>query len=134
MIINVFPKGLKKILQAGINMEGADIKALLLTSSYTFDVTDEFISDLTGEATGYTRQACSLTAAADTDNPYAYLTAAGVLTFPTVTGAIRYVVIAKDTGIAGTSPLILCIDLEAATTLTGQNCKTTFTGNVLEIG
>jgi hypothetical protein len=136
MIIKPYPKSLKKLLQGSINLEGADIKALLLTDSYTFVSTHEFISDLTGEVTGgsYARQAVTLTAAADPTNQYAYVTPAAGVAFTAITGSVQYVIIAKDTGTGSTSPLILCIDLGSPVILTGQTFNVTFTGNLLELG
>lgn len=41
-----FNKALEQFLQGGINMSSADIRVMLVLSTYTFDPTDEFISDL----------------------------------------------------------------------------------------
>lgn len=42
----VFPKAKEQLLQAGINMSSADIRAMLVKSTYTYDSTDEYLADL----------------------------------------------------------------------------------------
>jgi hypothetical protein len=68
MIIRSYPKSMKKLLQGAMNLEGTNIKALLLDNSYAYDATDEFISDLIWEIStgGYARQTLTLPAGADT--------------------------------------------------------------------
>lgn len=43
---SVYPKAKEQLLQAGINMSSADIRAMLVRSTYTYDSTDEFVADL----------------------------------------------------------------------------------------
>ena len=42
----VFPKAKEQLLQAGINMSSADIRVMLVRSTYTYDAADEFVADL----------------------------------------------------------------------------------------
>lgn len=42
----VFPKAKEQLLQAGINMSSGDIRVMLVRSTYTYDSTDVFISDI----------------------------------------------------------------------------------------
>lgn len=42
----VFPKGKEQLLQAGINMNTGDIRAMLVRSTYVYDSADEFVADL----------------------------------------------------------------------------------------
>jgi hypothetical protein len=43
---NVFNKAREQFLQAGINMNTADIRVMLVLSTYTYDAADEFLADL----------------------------------------------------------------------------------------
>lgn len=42
----LFPKFKEQILQAGINLSSADVRVMLVRSTYTYDSTDEFVADL----------------------------------------------------------------------------------------
>jgi hypothetical protein len=42
----IFPKAKEQLLQAGINMNTADIRAMLVRSTYAYDAADEFLADL----------------------------------------------------------------------------------------
>ena len=42
----VFPKAKEQLLQAGINLSSADVRVMLVLSTYTYDATDEFVADL----------------------------------------------------------------------------------------
>jgi hypothetical protein len=136
MIIRTYPIAMKKLLQGAINLEGTDIKALLLNNTYTYDATDEFISDLAGEISGggYARQTVTLTAGADTTNNFGYVTPSGNLQFNAVTGTVKHLVIAKDTGNNATSPVILAVEFITPYVLTSNIFRVIFTGNLLEIG
>lgn len=42
----VFPKAKERALGAGLDLAGLDIRVMLVRSTYTYDSTDEFVSDL----------------------------------------------------------------------------------------
>lgn len=42
----IFPKAKEQMLQGGINLSSADIRVILVRSTYTYDAADEFVSDL----------------------------------------------------------------------------------------
>jgi hypothetical protein len=42
----IYPAAKEQLLQAGINMSTADIRVMLVLSTYTYDSTDVFLSDL----------------------------------------------------------------------------------------
>jgi hypothetical protein len=42
----IFPKAKEQLLQAGINLSSADIRCMLVRSTYTYDAADEFLADL----------------------------------------------------------------------------------------
>lgn len=42
----IYPKAKEQLLQAGINMSSADIRVMLVRSTYTYDAADEFVADL----------------------------------------------------------------------------------------
>jgi hypothetical protein len=80
-----------------------DIKAALVSTSYTYDAAHEFYSDLTGVlADSANLSGKSLTA----DGIYD----ADDISFTSVTGTPLAVVLYKDTGNGATSPLIAYID------------------------
>ena len=104
MANTLFPKGKKKILDADIDLLVDTIKAVMVPSSYSYDSTDEFLSDL-GTTLGTAQTLASKTT---TDGVFD----AADITFPTVTGGstAKAVVLYKDTGSAATSPVIDYID------------------------
>ena len=42
----VFPKAKERALGAGLDLANADVRVMLVLSSYTYDSTDEFVADL----------------------------------------------------------------------------------------
>ena len=42
----VYPKAKEQFLQAGVNLSSADVRVMLVLSTYTYDSTDEFVADL----------------------------------------------------------------------------------------
>lgn len=42
----IFPKAKEQLLQAGINLSSADVRVMLVRSTYAYDSTDEFVADL----------------------------------------------------------------------------------------
>lgn len=101
-----YSKGVERFLTGAISWSSDTIKALLVTSAYTPNLsTDEFLSDIT---TGTVGTAVAL----GTKTTTAGRAGAANTTIPSVAGGstVTYVVIYKDTGVAGTSPLICCLD------------------------
>ncbi len=101
-----YRKGAEKVLLAQVNFDTDTIKARLVKNTYAQNLsTDEFISSVTA-ITGSTDQTLANTSV--TDGVFD----ADDITFTAVpAGEISEgVVIYKDTGVAGTSPLLMYID------------------------
>ena len=106
----------EEVLNGNIDLVNDTIKLMLLTSSYTPDIdADEFKDDIdTNEVvgTGYTAGGQALAGKSVTqDNPNdrGYLDANDV-NWAASTITARYMVLYKDTGVAGTSSLIAVWD------------------------
>ena len=97
-----YAKGNEKLLSGDIALDSDTIKCALVSSAYTADLAaDEFYSDISDHVvdTPETLTNKSITGGVfDADDP----TFTAVATGPTV----KAVVIYKDTGVAGTSPLL----------------------------
>ena len=98
----------KKAVDAGLNLSSADVRVLLLKSSYTYDSDDQFVDDLTpgsNEITvsGYSRQALgSQTTTQDNTNNRAEADAAdpvfsALASGETIAAAVYYVFVSDDT-------------------------------------
>lgn len=101
----LYPKGKEKILAAGINFASDTIKAVVVTSAYTFSTSHEFLSDLGATVVGAAQTLANKTVtngAFDADD----------VTFPTLAAGstVKAVILFKDTGVAGSSALIDYID------------------------
>jgi len=101
----LYAKGRQAFANAGINLSADTIRAVLLTSGYTPSLaTHQYLTDLGANTLG-TAQVIAFTS----DIGGAYI--GGNVTFATVpAGTATYVALYKDTGVAGTSPLIGLID------------------------
>ena len=109
----------EQLVDAGIDWVADDIKAALLTTTWTPDRTNDFYDELTNEVAngnGYTTGGEALTtkAVATTANVI-YLEADDIVWTFTASTSFRYVVFYKDTGTPATSPLIWYVDLGALT-------------------
>ncbi len=113
MANTLFPKGKEKFLSAALNLSSDTIKAVLVKSSYTYSASHEFLSDLGANTIGTAQTLASKTI---TNGVFD----AADITFPTVTtgNTVNAVAIYKDTGVAGTSPLIDYIDTVTGLPLT----------------
>lgn len=103
----LYAKGKEKILSASVNFPSDTIKAALVKSTYTQVVaTDEFFSTISTYVLGTPQTLASKTVVDGA------LDAADI-TFSAVTAGdtAKCVVIYKDTGVAGTSPLLAFIDV-----------------------
>jgi hypothetical protein len=106
MANGLYDKGREKFLTASVSFSADTIKvALVDTALYTVNLTtDEFYSSVTSAVVGTPQTLGTKTTTAGVAD-------AADVTFTAVTGAsCEAVVIYKDTGAAGTSPLIAYID------------------------
>lgn len=112
----------EQLVDAGIDWLADTVNAALLTDSWTPDRTLDFLSELTNELAngdGYTTGGEALTTkAVNTAANVTYLNADDIVWTFTASKSFRYVVFYKNTGVAGTSPLIWYVDL-GATTVSG---------------
>lgn len=102
----LYAKGKEKILSASINLPSDTIKASLLSSSYTANLsTDEFWSGISANLLNTSQTLGSKTVTAGVFD-------AADVTFTAVTAGstVKAVVIWKDTGTPSTSPLLVYID------------------------
>ncbi|HOS87141.1 MAG TPA: hypothetical protein PLT46_08450 [Burkholderiaceae bacterium] len=102
----LYAKGKEKMLAASINYVSDTIKVALVKNTYPQNLaTDEFYSDISAYVVGTPQTLGSKTTAAGvfdaSDATYTAVTAGDTL---------EGVVIYKDTGVAGTSPLLAYID------------------------
>lgn len=106
MANTLYAKGKEKILSAAINFTTDTIKAALVSSAYAANIAaHEFLSDLGGATLGTDQALTSKTVAAgafDAADPVWAAVASG----STASAVVLY----KDTGVAGTSPLLALID------------------------
>ena len=99
----LYPKCKESLLQAGINMSTGTVKVALVSSTYVYSATHQYLSSLTGVV----GTAQTLTTKTFVNGVFD----AADSTFTAVTGsAINALVIYVDTGTAATSPLIAYID------------------------
>jgi hypothetical protein len=111
----LFDKGRQKFLEGGVAWLADNIKGLLVdTGAYTVDLANhEFLSDIPSGAR------ISTSANLGTKTSTAGVADAADVTFTAVTGStIEALVIYKDTGTVGTSPLIAYVDTATGLPLT----------------
>lgn len=122
------------IISTDINLKTDTLKLSLHTSTFAPTAEMDFFSDLTNEvsssgsytagiAGGYTL-ASKTTTTDDTDDEGVFDAADVSITVASITA--RYAVIRKDTGVAGTSPIICIIDLLSNITSTAGTFTITF--------
>ncbi len=102
----LYAKGKEKILSGAINLPSDTIKASLLSSSYTANLsTDEFWSGISANLLNTSQTLASKTVTAGVFD-------AADVTFTAVTSGstVKAVVLWKDTGTPSTSPLLVYID------------------------
>jgi len=112
MANTLYDKGRQKFLEGAIAWLTDTIKAALVdTGTYTFSQTHEFYSDLSGVVgTPQTIGSKSSTSG---------VADGGDVTYTALTGSsVEAIVLYKDTGVAGTSPLIAYIDTATGLPLT----------------
>lgn len=105
MANKIYPKGAEKILSASINFSSDTIKAALLSDAYTYSASHEFLSDVSATVLSTAATLGSKSVASGVFD-------AADAVYSAVTGGAvaKFVVIYKDTGVSGTSPLLYLID------------------------
>lgn len=134
MASNFYNNGLLKLLNGSINYTSDNIALLVVDNTYTFDRTDEFVSDITGEVSGTGYARLSLTSKTVTLNATtntvvfdsANVSMSAVTTSNAFSGAIVY----DDTGVDSTSSLIGFFDMPETTT-NGSNVTLTVSADGL---
>lgn len=121
MASRLYLPGLLSMINGGVNFLSSDIKAMAVDSTYTFNKTHQFVSDITGEVsgTGYARVALtSKTLASSTNLTDSYSFDSADITFPTVNTTTNWVgvILFDDTGSDLTSPLLAHYDIPELTT------------------
>lgn len=103
----VYPSAKERWLSAGLNMSSDTLKAYLYRG-YTYDSTDEFLSDINAAATGGAAVATSVALSGKTVTDGVF--DASDVTFSSVASGASCdtILLAKDTGSAATSPVIAC--------------------------
>lgn len=116
----LFNKAKEQLLQAGINLSSDDIRVMLVKSTYVFDATDEFISDLGAVDNGRSAALTSKTFANGTFD------AADTSLTATVAAACNACVVFKHTGSDASARLIAYIDFSAFTPAASQSVNVAF--------
>lgn len=99
-----YPKGAQKLLSGAINFPADTIKAVLVPAGYTFSAAHEYVSELgTVVGTAQTLTTKTVTNGVFDADDVAYTALAAGNT-------VQAVVLYKDSGNAGTSPLIAFFD------------------------
>ena len=103
----LYDKGRQAFAGGAINLGTDAIKVVPITAGYTPDLANhQYLSDLGANTLG---TAAAITFTSDTAGVYK-----GTVPSPTYTnvpaGTVKYLAIYKDTGVAGTSPLLALID------------------------
>lgn len=119
----VYTKGIFEIFGANTDLDSADLRVLLLKSSYTPNKDHNFVADVVASSAeisvaGYARQTlASKTLTEDDTNDMVYLDANDV-TFPGLaTGqTFQYPVMFRHTGSDATAPVISAYDVGATPT------------------
>lgn len=103
----LYAKGKEKILSAAINFPTDDIKVALVTNAYPQNLaTDEFYTDISTYVIGTPQLLGTKSVAAGV-----FDAADAVFAAVAAGSTVEAVVIYKDTGVAGTSPLLAYIDV-----------------------
>lgn len=104
MANKLYPLGAEKLMTT-INLSSDTIKAALLSDAYTYSAAHEFLSDISATvlSTAQTLASKSVTGGAfDAADPVYTAVSSGA--------NAKFVALYKDTGVAGTSPLLFLID------------------------
>lgn len=119
----LYPITKKAFLDGGINMLTDDIKVVALSSTYTYSAAHDFRDDLTGVI------ATSANLGSKTTTGGTFDAADLAPAFTGVDTDIASIVVFKDTGVAGTSPIIAYIDTGTGFPLTQDGGNVNITWN-----
>jgi hypothetical protein len=124
MATTVYNRALLLLASGALNWESADIRVLLVTSSYTPDPDSDFVDSVTGEvsATNYVRKAlASKTATLDDASDRVVLDAADVVWTALGTSTPTRAVLFKQITNDADSPLIACVDISPTLAANGTD-------------
>jgi len=132
-IYTVYPTAKKLIPNGSIDLLNEPIKVALL-NGYTFDPAHDYFNDVsayeispTGTyAAGGTELITGKVIDLDAADEEGYFDAANLLVGSGMTATFQQIILYKSTGIAGTSPLIGCLTLEAPQVLANQGYALNF--------
>lgn len=120
MASNFYNNGLLKLLNGSINYTSDNIALLVVDNTYTFDRTDEFVSDITGEVSGTGYARLSLTSKTltlnATTNTVVFDCADPSFSAINTSNAFSAGIVYDDTGVDSTSSLIGFFDMPETTT------------------
>lgn len=125
----IYPIAKKLIPNGSIDLLSDTIKVALLTG-YTYDSTHDYWDDVSSyeiTPTGtYPAGGVAITSKSidlDTDDEEGYFDGTDTTMGSSMTASFQQIVIYKDTGVAGTSPLIACVAKESEVSLSSQGCS-----------
>lgn len=125
-----YNRGKALLANGGVDWDTTDIRALMVTSTYTFNADHNFVSDITNELTGgtYVRKSLTRTVVENDTNDRAELTIANVLwTALSATGTPAAFVVYKFNAADGSAELISYHDFTATPT-NGGDFTVSFSG------
>lgn len=122
MASSFYPTIFQHLLKGDVDLDSAQVQVMLLTDTYTFDATDEFVSDLSGEVSGgnYARKIVTvslnqdITAADDADaGCFINFDLTNDAQWTSATFTCRHAVMFINSGSDATSKLLYYFDLGA---------------------
>jgi hypothetical protein len=119
----LYPIGKKGILDADIDLLAHDIKVTAVSSTYTYNAAHDFYDDLTGVI------ATSANLGSKTTTAGTFDAADLAPAFTSVATNIQAIIVWRDTGTPGTSPLIAHIDTGSGFPLTQDGGNVNITWN-----
>ena len=132
MASNFYNIGLLRLLNGSTTFTTDTIKGLVVDNTYTFNVSHEYVDDVTGEVsgTGYARFNLTSKTVALSGNTVRFDCANVLLDSINTTNALAGVVIFEDTGVDSTSPVLGFFDVPETTT-DGSNVTLVVSANGL---
>jgi hypothetical protein len=118
-----YNRGKALLANGGVDWDSTDIRALLVTATYTFNADHNFLTDITNELTGgtYVRKATTRTVVENDTNDRAELTVANILwSALTATGTPAALIIYKYNAADGSAELLSYHDFTATPTNGGD--------------
>lgn len=137
MASNFYNNGLLKLLNGSIDFLSDNVAILITDNTYTFDRTDEFVSDLSGEVSGTGYARLSLTGKTvtlnATTNTVVFDCANVSYNTITTSNAFSGAVVYDDTGVDSTSSLIGFFDMPETTTNASNVTVTVSASGLFEV-